>query len=222
MFREVLRSQICMYVFGPPVTASHKSGSGSGSVSFHHQAKMAREKPWFLLFCDFLMTFYLRRMMYMYQFSGSVCFLGLPDPHPLVRGTDPRIRIRTNMSRISNTGFKITCWRITSGIRTGRRFRGGFCLVRYILEKIHRLRLFSFNGWKHFHSFLTRLLMETRGSAPFMYRYMSAFAFAKVSNVHNETCPGSSGHEFSAKPKISKKKQKNFNAQIFFKKSLSK
>jgi hypothetical protein len=29
-------------------------------------------------------------------------FLGLPDPHPdpLVRGTDPRIRIRTKMSRI--------------------------------------------------------------------------------------------------------------------------
>jgi hypothetical protein len=38
-------------------------------------------------------------------------FLGLPDPHPdpLVRGTDPRIRIRihirTQMSRIPNTGI---------------------------------------------------------------------------------------------------------------------
>ncbi len=36
-------------------------------------------------------------------------FLGLLDPHPeaLVRGTDPRIRIRirTNMSRIRNTDF---------------------------------------------------------------------------------------------------------------------
>jgi hypothetical protein len=30
-------------------------------------------------------------------------FLGLPDPHPLVRGTDPRIRIRTKMPRIPNT-----------------------------------------------------------------------------------------------------------------------
>ncbi len=31
-----------------------------------------------------------------------------PDPDPLVRGTDPgvRIRIRTKMSRITNTAFK--------------------------------------------------------------------------------------------------------------------
>jgi len=31
-----------------------------------------------------------------------------PDPDPLVRGTDPgiRIRIRNNMSRIPNTAFK--------------------------------------------------------------------------------------------------------------------
>ncbi len=27
------------------------------------------------------------------------------DPDPLVRGKDPRIRIRTKMSRIPNTGF---------------------------------------------------------------------------------------------------------------------
>jgi hypothetical protein len=33
-------------------------------------------------------------------------FLGHPDPHlnSLVRGTDPRIRIRTKMLRIANTG----------------------------------------------------------------------------------------------------------------------
>jgi hypothetical protein len=40
-------------------------------------------------------------------------FLGLPDPHPdpLVRGTDPRIQIRTKMSRISNTGYqKCKCY----------------------------------------------------------------------------------------------------------------
>ncbi len=30
-------------------------------------------------------------------------FLGLSDPDPLVRGTDPRIRIRTKMSRLRNT-----------------------------------------------------------------------------------------------------------------------
>ncbi len=29
------------------------------------------------------------------------------DPDPLVRGTDPRIRIRTNMSRIPNTALKV-------------------------------------------------------------------------------------------------------------------
>ncbi len=49
----------------------------------------------------------------MYQCSGSgvriLMCLGLPDPHPdpLVRGKDPRIRIRiwirTKMSRIHNT-----------------------------------------------------------------------------------------------------------------------
>jgi hypothetical protein len=45
--------------------------------------------------------------------SVMCMILGLPDPHPypLVRGTDPRIRIRiqirTKMSRIPNTGFQI-------------------------------------------------------------------------------------------------------------------
>jgi hypothetical protein len=42
----------------------------------------------------------------MYQCSGSDPYvLGLPEPHPdlLVRGTDPRTRIRTKMSRIPNT-----------------------------------------------------------------------------------------------------------------------
>jgi hypothetical protein len=34
--------------------------------------------------------------MTIYQSSGSV---GIPHPDPLVRGTDPRIRIRTKMSR---------------------------------------------------------------------------------------------------------------------------
>ncbi len=28
-----------------------------------------------------------------------------PDSEPLIRDTDPRIRIRTNMSRIRNIGF---------------------------------------------------------------------------------------------------------------------
>jgi hypothetical protein len=87
------------YVFGPPRFAfgsdSHKYGSGSGSGSFHHQAKIVR-KPSFLLFCDCFMTFY--------QCSGSTTgsgsvpmFLGLPysHPDPLDTGANPRIRIRT-------------------------------------------------------------------------------------------------------------------------------
>jgi hypothetical protein len=32
-------------------------------------------------------------------------FLVLSDPDPLVRAKDPRIRIRTKMSRIRNTGW---------------------------------------------------------------------------------------------------------------------
>ncbi len=73
---------------------SHKYGSGSGSGFFHHQAKIVR-KPWFVLFCDFFMTFY--------QCSGSTTgsgsvpmFLGLPysHPDPFDTGTNPRIRIR--------------------------------------------------------------------------------------------------------------------------------
>jgi hypothetical protein len=34
-----------------------------------------------------------------------------PDPDPLLRGTDPRIRIRTEMSRNPNTGFSSLCSR---------------------------------------------------------------------------------------------------------------
>jgi len=55
---------------------------------------------WYLFFC-------------MYSFLqccgsgsvGSIRFLGLPDPDPLVWGMGPRIRIRTKISWIRNTGF---------------------------------------------------------------------------------------------------------------------
>ncbi len=47
------------YVFGPPGSVSHKYGSGSRS--FHHH--------WFLLLCDFFMTFYQCS-----ESVGSVCF----------------------------------------------------------------------------------------------------------------------------------------------------
>ena len=59
----------------------------------------------FLLFCNFFITFYLWRMMYMYQCSesgsrpvGSVCFwasrIRKKNPDLLVRDRDQRIRIR--------------------------------------------------------------------------------------------------------------------------------
>jgi hypothetical protein len=101
-FREHLRKPD-LYVFGPPGSGSvsHKYGSSSGSRSFHHQAKIVRKtliSSVLFLPYDFLPLFRLHIWIRM--------FWGVPDPHPdpLVRGTNPRIRIRTNMSRISNTG----------------------------------------------------------------------------------------------------------------------
>ncbi len=77
-----------------------KDRSGSGSVSFHHQAKIVRKTliytvSWLLY--EFIPVFRILRIR---------MFLGLLDPHPdpLETGTDPRIRIRTKMSRIHNTG----------------------------------------------------------------------------------------------------------------------
>jgi hypothetical protein len=54
------------YVFKPPGSVFRSViylyGSGSGSdPSFNKQKN--EEKPWFLLFCDFFMTFYLWRVM---------------------------------------------------------------------------------------------------------------------------------------------------------------
>jgi hypothetical protein len=47
------------HVFGPPgfgsISQRYGYGSGSGSGSFYHQKK----RPWFLLLCDFFLTFYL-------------------------------------------------------------------------------------------------------------------------------------------------------------------
>jgi len=57
--------------------------------------KIKKIFDFFLLLCDYFITFYVCPG----SSFGSVefvCFLGIPDPHPdsLVRGTDPRIRIR--------------------------------------------------------------------------------------------------------------------------------
>jgi hypothetical protein len=49
------------YVFGPS-----RFGSGSVIYMYGFGSGSYEEKPLFLLFCDFFMTFYLRRMMEMY------------------------------------------------------------------------------------------------------------------------------------------------------------
>ncbi len=99
------------YVFGPP-------GSASGCGPFHHQAKLVVNKSfdfycfvtslWLFIFEEwFKCTSVPNDRIHIRIWIRRICmFLGLPDPHPdqLVRGTDPRIRIRTKMSRIPNTG----------------------------------------------------------------------------------------------------------------------
>jgi hypothetical protein len=47
------------YVFGPPGSESGSISQRYGSGSYYHQAKIVRKKPSFLLFCDFILTFYL-------------------------------------------------------------------------------------------------------------------------------------------------------------------
>jgi hypothetical protein len=105
------------YVLGPPGSASgavsHKYGSGSGSGfgSSHHQTTIVRKALIFSmlwLLYDFLPVFRIRIHIRIRR------FLGIPDPHPdpLVRGTDPTIRIRirsrTKISRIANNGSNIS------------------------------------------------------------------------------------------------------------------
>ncbi len=73
------------------------------------QAKIVR-KTLISIVLWLLYDFYLYRMndVNLLAFQIQIrMFLGLPDPHPdpLVRGTDPRIRIRTKMYRIRNTAL---------------------------------------------------------------------------------------------------------------------
>ncbi len=74
-----------------------------------YSSKNSKKTLVFLLFCDFFMTFYLRRMMYM-------CFQEVPNQKKtekkiyffvgILKVTDDKIRIRTKMSRVRNTGCK--------------------------------------------------------------------------------------------------------------------
>ncbi len=118
--------------FGPPGSGSgsisHKYGSESGSVSFYHHAKIVRKTliPTVLwLLFDFLSLKndvnipYLQKVISRKtSIKKKLFFVGvlkvndensrvlIQDPDPLVRGMDPRIRIRihTKMSWIRNTG----------------------------------------------------------------------------------------------------------------------
>ncbi len=62
------------YVFDSPGSGSISQRYGSGSGSFYHQAKIVR-KPWFLLFSDFLLTFYLWKMMDLQKVISRKTFL---------------------------------------------------------------------------------------------------------------------------------------------------
>jgi hypothetical protein len=84
------------YVLWPPGSAfgsvSHKYGSGSGS--FHHQAKIVK-KPLFLLLCDFFMT--------LYQCSGSAS--GSVKTEVRIRGSGsvPKCHGSTTLLKRRNT-----------------------------------------------------------------------------------------------------------------------
>jgi hypothetical protein len=115
------------YVFGTPGSGSGSISQRYGSVSFYHQAKIVR-KPWFLLFSDFLSlkndvnvpskSTVISRSIFLklgfcWRLEGQCRKNQDPDPNPdpLVRGMDPRIRIDTKMSRISNTGSTTQSYR---------------------------------------------------------------------------------------------------------------
>jgi hypothetical protein len=59
--RSTVRSRYGLRFWGGQCCGS---GSESGSGSCYNQAKTVRKKTLFLLFCDFLLAFYLRKIMY--------------------------------------------------------------------------------------------------------------------------------------------------------------
>ncbi len=106
------------YVFGPPGTASGSVCHQYGSGSLNHQAKIVRiilfSTLMWLLWWLFIFEEWCKWLVF--RIRRIRMFLGLPDPHPdsLVRGTDHRIRIRnrTKMSWIRNTGVSCLTFRI--------------------------------------------------------------------------------------------------------------
>ncbi len=93
--------------FGPPGSVSHKYGSGS----FHSSSKNRKKNLYFFCFvtskdsckCTFKKYGNKQKLFFV---SPEGHWRKELDPDPLVRGTDPRIRILPKMSRIRNTdGF---------------------------------------------------------------------------------------------------------------------
>ncbi len=96
------------YVFGPP-------GSGAGSVIYlqgSESGSSQHAKKWRNLISNFLRLLFDFLSMKNYvnvpskrnkRFEGHWRKEKDPNPDPLVKGTDPRIRIPTKMSRIRNT-----------------------------------------------------------------------------------------------------------------------
>jgi hypothetical protein len=106
------------YVFGPPGSASgsvsHKYGSGSGTSRLRNVPSPSKKSKKKLDFCCFVTSFSpflsLKNDVNVPLFRIRIrihMFLGFPDKHPdpLVKGTDPRIQLRTEMERIPNTGL---------------------------------------------------------------------------------------------------------------------
>jgi hypothetical protein len=66
-----------------------------------------RYRSGFYYHCDFVVTFYFIFENYVnVKRNKQKNLVTYPDPDSLVRSTDPRIRIRTKMSRIRNTAAR--------------------------------------------------------------------------------------------------------------------
>ncbi len=90
------------HVFGPPGSGSGSISQRYGSESFYHYANIVRKT--FISTVFWLLFDFLSLSGSISQRHGSADL----DPDPLVRGMDPRIRIRihTKMSWVRNTVLK--------------------------------------------------------------------------------------------------------------------
>ncbi len=89
-------------VFGPPGFSSgtirQRYGSGSGSGSFYHQAKIVRKTL-------------IPTSLWLFSLKNDVIYLQKASWRPMTKIAGQRHRIRTKMSRIRNTSSgKRICW----------------------------------------------------------------------------------------------------------------